>query len=300
MGAIFAYHTEINTPNRWHGGNQRTHICAHHWGNPDHYGPDESGVVSWLTNPSAQASAHFVVTEDRVWCLAACSDRTWSTGTREGNNTAIAIEAQPDASARTQETYAALVAVIWHWYPHLKGRPLVPHSRWVPTACPGYYHQLIDSIRRRALELYPVVDPNNPGQLRSANLPAGPKYTKNPDTASTARLAVDGWCGPLTVRAWQEALGTPVDGVISSQPTGNGKYLLGMTAVQYSSRPYGSTMIKALQRRLKARGLYNLAIDGLIGPGTIRGLQRRYGTPVDGIISGPSTVIRAVQRDLNG
>lgn len=41
-----------------------------------------------------------------------------------------------------------------------------------------------------------------------------------------------------------------------------------------------------------------LAVDGMWGAGTTRRLQQVYGTPVDGIISKPSTVIKAIQKRL--
>lgn len=41
-----------------------------------------------------------------------------------------------------------------------------------------------------------------------------------------------------------------------------------------------------------------LAVDGMWGAGTTRRLQQVYGTPVDGIISKPSTVIKAIQHAL--
>ena len=41
-----------------------------------------------------------------------------------------------------------------------------------------------------------------------------------------------------------------------------------------------------------------LAVDGMWGAGTTRRLQQVYGTPVDGVISKPSMVIKAIQRAL--
>lgn len=43
----------------------------------------------------------------------------------------------------------------------------------------------------------------------------------------------------------------------------------------------------------------SLAVDGYLGKATISALQRYFGTPVDGVISRPSTVIRALQRLLD-
>lgn len=42
-----------------------------------------------------------------------------------------------------------------------------------------------------------------------------------------------------------------------------------------------------------------LAVDGLLGSDTIRHWQKDKGTPVDGKISSPSTLVRAVQKQMN-
>ena len=39
--------------------------------------------------------------------------------------------------------------------------------------------------------------------------------------------------------------------------------------------------------------------DGYIGPQTIRALQKKLGTPVDGVISYPSAMVRALQEWCN-
>lgn len=87
-------------------------------------------------------------------------------------------------------------------------------------------------------------------------------------------LAVDGYLGPLTIKALQRYFGTPVDGVIS--------------------RP--STLIRAMQKWL------GTPQDGIISEPystMVAALQRRLQTPIDGKISRPSLVIKALQRRLN-
>lgn len=112
-----------------------------------------------------------------------------------------------------------------------------------------------------------------------------------PQPVSSANLKVDGKWGPRTTRALQQALGTPVDGVISSQPRNP------VTEALYGGVTWGnngSPMVRALQRKVGATR------DGKLGPQTIRQLQSHLGTPVDGVISRPSSmVVRAMQRRLN-
>ena len=43
-----------------------------------------------------------------------------------------------------------------------------------------------------------------------------------------------------------------------------------------------------------------LTVDGKLGPKTISALQRYFGTPIDGVISNVSTLVKAIQRKLGG
>ena len=54
-----------------------------------------------------------------------------------------------------------------------------------------------------------------------------------------------------------------------------------------------------MQEQLKDEGFYSDKIDGYCGPNTIKGMQKHFGTPVDGYISAPSTVVKAMQKRLN-
>jgi hypothetical protein len=89
------------------------------------------------------------------------------------------------------------------------------------------------------------------------------RATHNVDTP----IVVDGDFGPLSVRALQFVVGTPVDGA------------------------WGPASIRALQQML------GVAVDGIQGPVTVRALQARVGTNQDGDW-GPITT-RAVQSHLN-
>lgn len=61
----------------------------------------------------------------------------------------------------------------------------------------------------------------------------------------------------------------------------------------------GSSTIKADQKRLAKRGLYDGEIDGLAGEQYFRALQKDQQTTVDGVISRPSKVVKAIQTDGN-
>lgn len=104
-----------------------------------------------------------------------------------------------------------------------------------------------------------------------------------------AQLAVDGVIGPASVRRLQAILGTPVDGVISGQYSGNRARLAAITSIDYSGG--GSLMVAALQAKL------GTDTDGYLGPDTIKAWQKRLHVAVDGYL-GINTA-RAIQRALN-
>ena len=114
-----------------------------------------------------------------------------------------------------------------------------------------------------------------------------------PSAPASGALAVDGQCGPATIRKWQQVMGTPVDGIISGQVVPDNKTYgrpnLVTSCVRYGGG--GSTLIKAVQR------VVGTAQDGLLGPDTIRAIQRRLGVNADAWF-GPDTV-KALQRRLN-
>ena len=155
------------------------------------------------------------------------------------------------------------------------------------TSCPGNGgHSAIADINASAERLW-AAGPAGSGGTPAPKPPAG--------TGGSSGLAVDGYLGPNTIRAWQRIMGTPVDGVIS--------------------RP--SLLVFAVQRRLNAAGARDrngrsLVVDGLgIGSNqrgryprsgtyrTLEALQRYLGTPVDGFLSSPSSAVSALQRRLN-
>lgn len=120
-----------------------------------------------------------------------------------------------------------------------------------------------------------------------------PKPPAKPATTS-GRLKVDGVWGPATTRRLQKVLGTPVDGVVSSQPSAWRAKNPGLAGGwKWVAKPAGSQAIRALQGRLGVK------TDGLIGPNTIKALQRRLGTTADGELWKPSAAIKALQRRLN-
>ena len=135
-------------------------------------------------------------------------------------------------------------------------------------------------------------------RIRSSDIaavirPAYSGVTVTPAVAVSSGLTADGWWGSDTTTRAQEVLGTPVDGVVSSQSAAWRSQNPGLTTGwEWTGSPVGSQLIQALQRKL------GVEADGLIGPGTIRALQARMGTPQDGVLSEQSQCITALQQRL--
>ena len=94
----------------------------------------------------------------------------------------------------------------------------------------------------------------------------------------------------------QQVFGTPVDGIVSKQLSWIGKQnpgLLSSTFQWLNSMQGGSLLIASIQRKVGVNA------DGYIGSNTIRAMQRWLGTPVDGIASNPSVMVKAFQHWLN-
>lgn len=118
----------------------------------------------------------------------------------------------------------------------------------------------------------------------------------NSTTSKSKELVVDGIWGQATTRRAQEVFGTPVDGIISNQLIdykGNFPGILDSTAEWNEEARGGSALIKAIQRYVDAED------DGYLGPDTARGMQKKFGTPIDGKFDKPSAFIKVFQKWLN-
>lgn len=120
---------------------------------------------------------------------------------------------------------------------------------------------------------------------------AAGSVTASTTTAASGKLAVDGYWGPQLTRGLQKLYGTTVDGVVSSQYNWNNAGLTG--GWQFVGKPAGSLLIAAIQRSLGVKA------DGMLGPDTIKAMQRKAGTPVDGKISVRSLLVMYMQRYVN-
>lgn len=114
---------------------------------------------------------------------------------------------------------------------------------------------------------------------------------------STNKIPEDGMFGPSTANKAMKYEGiTPDDEISHQYRQACNKNLY---AAQFDNTLKGSTLIRTWQKRLKAKGLYNGAIDGLCGTEMIKAMQRALKTTVDGVISPVSNMVKALQVALN-
>ena len=253
---------------------------------------------------SRQASSNYGIGSDgRIACYVQEEDRAWTTGNGIDHDS-ITIEVADDviggswhSSAAAMQSLVKLCADICRRYGfHLnytggKSGNLLMHKWYQATDCPGAY--LESQFPWIAQETNKLID--DPNYIVPA--PVGGIIITTPTAPGT--LSVDGSCGPATVKKWQSVMGAYVDGVVSGQLIPDcvtyWRPNLYDGCVTYGG--YGSQLIRAVQRKLASEGRYSGAIDVLLGPATIRGIQSHYGLTQDASF-GPATV-RALQRALN-
>lgn len=292
--------TTRRSPNYESGrsGSNITGITIHWWDNPAK-APSFDGVVSWLCNPAAEVSAHFVVQDSRVSCLVHPRDKAWHA--RSGNTGTIGIECNPRASQADRDTLVGLIVALWLNYGKV---PLYKHNHWVQTDCPGVYGTTYwQQINNDATKLYNSIqsDSVRRGQYQktwwdAVRHGAGSSSASGSGTGSgSTAVSVDGYWGSGTTRALQRIMGTPQDGRVSSQDVYWKSKNPGLTSGwEWVNNATGSQLITKLQTLWGAS-----PADGIIGPGTIRAMQKYYGTIQDGTLDEGSSAIMAMQRWIN-
>lgn len=128
-----------------------------------------------------------------------------------------------------------------------------------------------------------------------ASVPAAPTNT----APAAVKLTVDGKWGKATTTRLQQIFGTTVDGIVSNQWATYKASNPGLCAgFDWRTKPNGkgSALIKAMQ---KWAGMPVGEQDGEIGPKTIKAFQKKLGTTVDGKVSYPSQMVKALQKWAN-
>ena len=127
------------------------------------------------------------------------------------------------------------------------------------------------------------------GKLKKNTVPA-------PAPAEEDDIAVDGKWGRETTTRLQQIFGTTVDGEVSNQWKKYEDENPGLTGGwDWKDKPNGkgSSLIRAMQ---KWAGMPESKRDGELGPDTIKAFQKKLGTTVDGKVSKPSQMVKALQK----
>ena len=284
MARAYKYITKYTSPNQNARNSKITGITCHWWGTPTGQNPE--GIVSWLCDKRAGTSAHYVVSENTVWCIVDPDRRAWHAGNSRANHTQIGIELDPNMSRRaaTEKTAAALIADLRAVYGNL---PLSPHKRWTSTECPGNWD--LGRLDRLARGVKPGVSgggatvpaPKPKPAVQGGKLVVDGRWGRETSKALQRFLKgkghavgkIDGRMGPKSWRALQEYLRAPYkDGKISRQSyrhteLGNGISPNGWEYTGRKSR--GSQTIELLQKWAGA------SVDGVLYEGTTKAVQRK-------------------------
>ena len=269
-----------------------TGIVVHWWGEPA--GQTHQGIVDYLAGDNAaEVSAHYVVSDEGVTQIVDLGDTAYHAGVYSINAQSIGIECCPDMSEQTLQRLSTLVQNLRQRFGPLW---LEPHKAFIATGCPGSYVNKIPELKVLAAGSADQIPPT-PGDPMPVTPDPGTGGNA-PDAPPTApsSLQVDGWWGASTTKLLQSVLGTPIDGVVSAQSktwqAKNPGLVSGWQWVPEASAT-GSEVIRAVQQKVGAQA------DGLIGPNTIKAIQKHFGTVQDGCFSEQSSCIMALQKALN-
>lgn len=278
--------TKIDERAMWQGTNRLSYeyIIIHHNAGTS----DQNARDTWLRSRGNQTSANYQVTPTTIWgCVPEYNVAYHAGGTGSNdrpkianiNRRSIGIENLNSTGAPSWEiaeaTYKNLAKLVSdiakaHNIP-LDRKHVLRHGEVTKTACCGGID--VDRVVAMAKgQSYTPSKPSNPSK------PSG-------------KLTEDGWWGKDTTIALQNYFKMPYkDGIIQGQVRQAGNQ--NMTCISFGKG--GSPLIKAIQKKL------GVNVDGYLGKDTIKALQKHYGMKyVDGLISGPSPMIKKMQQSLN-
>lgn len=287
------------------------YVILHESGNPSNSGPDSlTREVSYMTNNWRNAFvSHWVGGGGRVVQLAKEGAYQYGAGRLANERSYAQIEL---ARTNDRKTFEADYKAYVNLARDLAKRAGIPKTldtagqgikshRWVTLNLWGDHLDPFDylqswgvSATQLAKDLssgftipsVPDVDPETPNPGTDTPVPTNPWGT----------VAQDGQWGPGLTTALQKYYGSgTVDGEVSGQIKTSANQ--NVYAAQWGRS--GSNLIRVFQMRLRDKGWYSGAIDGNLGPATVKALQRAFGTTQDGIISPTSNLVTAMQKSLN-
>ena len=209
------------------------------------------------------------------------SAQAWHSGNTTGNRHGIGIEVNPRLSDEDYETTAQLVAEIWSRRGVL---PLRAHREFTTTSCPGVLD--IKRVERRAHQIRNgatvagnVTAPTKPARVEGI----GPNRWPNKPLPVLDAAPGTYWIPPVGFRNVEQVPERFTDGLSNALTlygyplTGNNWSARVQQMRQFLRNKAGirvantwSATFRGWQRYMKSQGLYNGAIDGYLGPQSIR------------------------------
>lgn len=290
---INKYHGSYNLSTRSGGVGAIKYICIHYTGGT---GSAKNNCI-YFSGGNRNASADYFVDDSGIWEYndPASGKYSWAVGDGRGkygitNSNSISIEVVNNGGAFS----SAEIGYLHELVPYLMNKFNVPADRVVRhydasrKSCPAHY---VDSARWNELKSQIIS-----GTVSTPAPAPEPAPTPAPvPKPSSSKIAVDGWWGPGTTTLAQKVFGTPVDGIISGQSAGDLAKTNrgGLQSNTWHTGSNGSLLIKAIQRKVGSTA------DGYFGVNTCKAMQNWLGTPADGLVSGPSMMVKAFQTWLN-
>jgi len=271
----------------YNGTNSKKYIVIHETANTRKGANANAHARLQASGNSRSASWHYQVDDKEIIQSFSDNAQCWHAGNRKYNQQSIGIEICVNSDGdfkKAVDNAVKLTKYLMDKY-NIGVDNVIQHNKTSGKDCPRYLRSGEKGVTWGDFKA--KLGAKKTGST-NASKPA--KKSSKP-RKTTYKLTVDGKWGKYTTRAFQRALGTPVDGVISNQLRNSVTTSLYGNTVHFGRG--GSPMVRALQRKVGAK------VDGLLGPATVRALQRYLGTVQDGKLSRPSLVVKELQRRLN-
>lgn len=244
-------------------------------------------------------------------------NRAWTSSSPENDHQAITIEVANDkiggdwhvSDASLEKTIELCVDICKRNdikqlnFTGDKSGNLTMHKWFINTICPGEYlggkfPYIAEEVNKRLGNIIAAspeekIDSIKPTKTVEKNyLIIGDKGNEVKELQkdliklgfSVGKSGVDGFYGINTkngVKSFQRKHRLKVDGIAGQETQGKIDELL-----------------KVLDEKVSSKPKVNLKVDGYLGVNSIKALQKYFGTPIDGVISKPSLLIKAIQKEV--
>lgn len=269
--------------NQYHGGyniqKRNTtvkYIVVHYVGAGSSAAGSALANCKYFASGNRNASAHYFIDDAYIYEYANPSTyATWHCGDGRGrygitNQNSIGIEVCNNGGPYTSAEIDRLTFLVQKLMKqfNVNADHVVRHYDASRKQCPLYYVQ-------NAAEWTKLHSQITGGKVTNSTV-----VSNKPASNVTASVSIDlgdtSWTGPKMVKEWQRQLKCPyIDGTISGQTPYNANTVQwAITVSPASKNATGSIMVKKLQQFLVNKGYNPGAIDGHMGKGTVKALQR--------------------------